>query len=115
MCHTYTVLLAQAQAIDEEFITALEYGLPPTAGWLLLLYCVCWCFCLVHLFLLILLLNLLPDKSPLCHRGMGIDRMTMYMSGQDNIKEVRNYLPFFFFLYSDVVMCGFLRCCSSLP
>jgi len=43
----------EAQAIDEESITALEYGLPPTAGW-----------------------------------GMGIDRMTMYMSGQDNIKEV---------------------------
>jgi len=39
--------------IDEGFVTALEYGLPPTAGW-----------------------------------GMGIDRMTMFLTDSDNIKEV---------------------------
>merc|ERR1719223_874625 len=43
----------EACGIDEEFVQALEFGLPPTAGW-----------------------------------GMGIDRMTMFMTGQDNIKEV---------------------------
>mmetsp|Transcript_15884 Transcript_15884/g.31124 ORF Transcript_15884/g.31124 Transcript_15884/m.31124 type:complete len:1126 (-) Transcript_15884:229-3606(-) len=39
--------------IDEDFCKALEYGLPPTAGW-----------------------------------GLGIDRMTMFLTGMDNIKEV---------------------------
>lgn len=39
--------------IDEGFVTALEFGLPPTAGW-----------------------------------GMGIDRMTMFLSNSDSIKEV---------------------------
>ncbi|CAD7960266.1 unnamed protein product [Amoebophrya sp. A25] len=43
----------EAQGYDEGFVTALEYGLPPTGGW-----------------------------------GMGIDRMTMFMSGNNNIKEV---------------------------
>jgi len=38
---------------DEGFCTALEYGLPPTAGW-----------------------------------GCGIDRMTMFLGDQNNIKEV---------------------------
>lgn len=43
----------EAQPIDEKFITALEYGLPPTAGW-----------------------------------GIGIDRLTMMLTSQMNIKEV---------------------------
>ena len=38
---------------DNDFVTALEYGLPPTAGW-----------------------------------GIGIDRFTMMVTDQNNIKEV---------------------------
>ncbi|XP_047666180.1 lysine--tRNA ligase isoform X1 [Tachysurus fulvidraco] len=43
----------EAMFIDETFCTALEYGLPPTAGW-----------------------------------GMGIDRVTMFLTDSNNIKEV---------------------------
>jgi len=43
----------EAQAIDEGFIKALDYGLPPTGGW-----------------------------------GMGIDRMSMFLTDSNNIKEV---------------------------
>lgn len=43
----------EAQHLDEDFCKALEYGLPPTAGW-----------------------------------GMGIDRMTMFLTNSANIKEV---------------------------
>ncbi|CAM9700491.1 unnamed protein product [Lampetra fluviatilis] len=43
----------EAMLIDETFCTALEYGLPPTAGW-----------------------------------GMGIDRLTMFLTNSNNIKEV---------------------------
>ncbi|XP_076183977.1 lysyl-tRNA synthetase isoform X1 [Ptiloglossa arizonensis] len=43
----------EAQIIDENFCTALEYGLPPTAGW-----------------------------------GLGIDRLTMFLTDTNNIKEV---------------------------
>ncbi|XP_072765001.1 lysine--tRNA ligase isoform X2 [Anoplolepis gracilipes] len=43
----------EAQVIDETFCTALEYGLPPTAGW-----------------------------------GMGLDRLTMFLTDSNNIKEV---------------------------
>ncbi|XP_050425308.1 lysine--tRNA ligase isoform X2 [Adelges cooleyi] len=43
----------EAQLIDENFCTSLEYGLPPTAGW-----------------------------------GLGIDRLTMFLTDSNNIKEV---------------------------
>lgn len=43
----------EAQILDEDFCVAMEYGLPPTAGW-----------------------------------GVGIDRLTMFLSNKWNIKEV---------------------------
>ncbi|XP_026575573.1 lysine--tRNA ligase isoform X1 [Pseudonaja textilis] len=43
----------EAMFIDDNFCMALEYGLPPTAGW-----------------------------------GMGIDRLTMFLTDSNNIKEV---------------------------
>lgn len=41
----------EAQLIDENFCTALEYGLPPTGGW-----------------------------------GLGVDRLTMFLTDNNNIK-----------------------------
>ena len=43
----------ETQEIDDNFCTALEYGLPPTGGW-----------------------------------GIGIDRLTMFLTDNINIKEV---------------------------
>jgi len=43
----------EAQMFDQDFVTAMEYGLPPTGGW-----------------------------------GLGIDRFTMFLTSNNNIKEV---------------------------
>ena len=47
----------EAMFVDENFCTALEYGLPPTAGW-----------------------------------GLGIDRLTMFLTDSNNIKVCVSFL-----------------------
>ena len=53
----------EAQLVDENFCTALEYGLPPTGR---------------HP----------PAKTNVGGWGMGIDRLTMFLTDSNNIKEV---------------------------
>lgn len=43
----------EAMEVDEEYLTAMEYGMPPISGW-----------------------------------GMGIDRLTSFLTGQDNLRDV---------------------------
>lgn len=61
----------EAQLIDENFCTALEYGLPPTGGW-----------------------------------GLGVDRLTMFLTDNNNIKvsgEINIWCGFVLFVFMLIV------------
>jgi len=70
----------EAQVLDEGFLTAMEYGLPPTGGW----------------GTFIRILGITSECVVLTcalRTGMGIDRMVMFLTNNYSIKEVLTF-PF---------------------
>ncbi len=56
---------AEAQRLDEDFLRALEYGMPPTGG-----------------------VGLEYGMPPTGGVGLGVDRLTMILADQPNIRDV---------------------------